>query len=141
LASKITQKGADLFRSLEEESELRPIRDSRVNAALDINEVERSLKTLIEKTKKETDHTNNLIKNISATEANLDAKISKRKEDLERNSKRLNTLKQVRYIFGNSFLTHFWNTYQIMIYKSLNLIKIVLFTIKRHYFIFKLKTI
>jgi len=96
LASKITQKGAVLFRSLEEESELRPIRDSRVNAALDINEVEQSLKTLIQKTKKETKHTRDLIKNISATEANLDAKIAKRREDLERNSKRLQTLKQVR---------------------------------------------
>lgn len=96
MASKITQKGAVLFRSLEEESELRPIRDSRVNAALDINEVEQSLKTLIQKTKKETEHTRDLIKNISATEANLDAKIAKRREDLERNSKRLQTLKQVR---------------------------------------------
>lgn len=96
MASKITQKGAALFRSLEEESELRPIRDSRVNAALDINEVEQSLKTLIQKTKKETQHTRDLIKNISATEANLDAKIAKRREDLERNSKRLQTLKQVR---------------------------------------------
>lgn len=96
MASKITQKGATLFRSLEEESELRPIRDSRVNAALDINEVEQSLKTLIQKTKKETQHTRDLIKNISATEANLDAKIAKRQEDLERNSKRLQTLKQVR---------------------------------------------
>jgi len=96
LASKITQKGAELFRSLEEESELRPIRDSRVNAALDINEVEQSLKTLIQKTKKETEHTRDLIKNISATEANLDSKITKRREDLERNSKRLQTLKQVR---------------------------------------------
>lgn len=96
LASKITQKGAALFHSLEEEAELRPIRDSRVNAALDINEVEQSLKTLIEKTKKETEHTRDLIKNISATESNLDVKIAKRREDLERNSKRLNTLKQVR---------------------------------------------
>lgn len=97
LASKITQKGAALFRSLDEETELRPIRDSRVNAALDINEVELSLKTLIEKTKKETEQTKGLIRNISATEANLDVKIAKRREDLERNSKRLNTLKQVRY--------------------------------------------
>lgn len=96
MASKITQKGAALFRSLEEESELRPIRDSRVNAALDINEVEQSLKALIQKTKKETEHTTDLIKNISAAEANLDAKIAKRREDLERNSKRLQTLKQVR---------------------------------------------
>lgn len=96
MASKITHKGAVLFRSLEEESELRPIRDSRVNAALDINEVEQSLKTIIQKTKNETEHTRDLIKNISATEANLDAKIAKRREDLERNSKRLQTLKQVR---------------------------------------------
>ncbi|XP_060870746.1 clusterin-associated protein 1 [Metopolophium dirhodum] len=103
LASKITQKGAALFRSLEEESELRPIRDSRVNAALDINEVEQSLKTLIQKTKKETEHTTDLIKNISATEANLDAKIAKRREDLERNSKRLQTLKQVRPAFLEEF--------------------------------------
>lgn len=104
LASKITQKGAILFRSLEEETELRPIRDSRINAALDINEVETSLKTLIEKTKKETGHTKDLIKNISATEINLDAKISKRQEDLDRNSKRLNTLKQVRQVFKNTYV-------------------------------------
>ncbi|XP_025418754.1 clusterin-associated protein 1 isoform X2 [Sipha flava] len=103
LASKITQKGATLFRSLEEESELRPIRDNRVNGALDINEVEQSLKTLIEKTKRETSHIKDLIKNVSATEANLDAKIAKRREDLERNSKRLNTLKQVRPAFLEEF--------------------------------------
>lgn len=106
MASKITQKGATLFRSLEEETELRPIRDSRVNAALDINEVETSLRTLIEKTKKETGHTKELIKNISTTEINLDAKIAKRQEDLDRNSKRLNTLKQVRQVFKTTYFNN-----------------------------------
>lgn len=37
-----------------------------------------------------------MIENIAADEANLEAKIEKRKNDLERNQKRLQTLKSVR---------------------------------------------
>lgn len=122
MASKITQKGATLFRSLEEETELRPIRDSRVNAALDINEVETSLRTLIEKTKKETGHTKELIKNISTTEINLDAKIAKRQEDLDRNSKRLNTLKQVRQVFKTTYFNNLVGTYKELIGNNLNIL-------------------
>ncbi|XP_050434310.1 clusterin-associated protein 1 [Adelges cooleyi] len=103
LAAQVTQKGADLFRSLEEEVELRLIRENRINAALDISEVEQSIKSLIEKTKQKTEQTKQMMKNISATSANLDAKISKRREDLERNSKRLSTLKQVRPAFLEEF--------------------------------------
>lgn len=39
-----------------------------------------------------------MIENIAADEANLEAKIEKRKMDLERNQKRLQTLKSVRLV-------------------------------------------
>ena len=44
----------------------------------------------------EIQKTNTMIENIAADEANLEAKIEKRKNDLERNQKRLQTLKSVR---------------------------------------------
>ncbi|XP_050543977.1 clusterin-associated protein 1 [Daktulosphaira vitifoliae] len=103
LAVEITIKGSQLYQSLEEETELRPIREKCLNAFLDIGDMEQSLKSLIEKTKNKTEETKNLIKNITSTKENLDTKIAKRREDLDRNLKRLNTLKQVRPAFLEEF--------------------------------------
>jgi clusterin-associated protein 1 len=61
-------------------------------------EVEASLRQALETIKMETANTKELIENVSASEANLDNKIEKKQAELERNQKRLQTLKKVRCV-------------------------------------------
>ena len=42
--------------------------------------------------------TNQMLDNIASDEANLEAKIDKKKQELERNQKRLRSLETVRYL-------------------------------------------
>uniref|UniRef100_A0A2K5LVD3 Clusterin associated protein 1 n=1 Tax=Cercocebus atys TaxID=9531 RepID=A0A2K5LVD3_CERAT len=75
LASEITSKGASLYDLLGMEVELR---------------------TQVQKTK-------DLLNNVASDEANLEAKIEKRKLELERNRKRLETLQSVRPCFMDEY--------------------------------------
>jgi len=72
------------------------LRTSRLNRQLEINEVEKGLQDAIEAVRNEITNTKQLIENVSASEAALDGKIEKRKAELERNRKRLQTLQKVR---------------------------------------------
>ena len=56
-------------------------------------------------TQAEIKKTQQAIENIASDEANLEAKIDKKKAELERNQKRLETLQSVRYCthVGNDF--------------------------------------
>lgn len=58
--------------------------------------MEDDIRKAIEILKKEIEETNQLIDNVSVTEANLDAKIERRKAEIDRYEKRLQTLKKVR---------------------------------------------
>lgn len=58
--------------------------------------MEGGIRKAIETVKKEIEETNQLIDNVSVTEANLDAKIERRKAEIDRYEKRLQTLKKVR---------------------------------------------
>ncbi|EQB77573.1 clusterin-associated protein 1 [Camelus ferus] len=75
LASEITSKGAYLYDLLGKEVELR---------------------AQVQKTK-------DLLNNVASDEANLEAKIEKRKLELERNRKRLQTLQSVRPAFMDEY--------------------------------------
>ena len=59
-------------------------------------EVEASVRQALETVKMEIANTKELMENVSASEANLDNKIEKKQAELERNQKRLQTLKKVR---------------------------------------------
>lgn len=63
---------------------------------MDLSVIENGLKDAIKSVEEEISKTNNLIENVAADEANLEAKIEKKKVELERNQKRLATLKSVR---------------------------------------------
>lgn len=58
--------------------------------------MEEGLKEAIQTAKSNVTNTQNLIDNVAATESSLDSKIEKRQAELERNNKRLQTLKKVR---------------------------------------------
>jgi clusterin-associated protein 1 len=68
-----------------------------------LNEVESGIKAAIEAIKVEIDESKQLIDNVSATEANLDTKIERRKVEIDRYEKRLQTLKKVRPAFLEEF--------------------------------------
>lgn len=71
-------------------------RQIQANSYIDVKEVETLIKNAIEDTKKNMSQVKHQIENISSTEGNLDSKINKKENDLERIMKRLETLKSVR---------------------------------------------
>ncbi|XP_064641238.1 clusterin-associated protein 1-like isoform X2 [Lineus longissimus] len=103
LASEITSKGASLYDLLGKEVELREVRSTVIARPLEINEVERGLTDSIKAVEHEIEKTINMIDNVASDEANLEAKIEKRKNELERNQKRLQTLQSVRPAYMDEY--------------------------------------
>lgn len=103
LASEITMKGATLYDLLAKEIELKEVRSSVLAKQLDIGEIEKGLKNAVKGVEEEIQKTKQMIENIASDEANLEAKIEKRKAELERKQKRLQTLKAVRPAFMDEY--------------------------------------
>ncbi|XP_026974159.1 clusterin-associated protein 1 [Sagmatias obliquidens] len=102
LASEITSKGASLYDLLGKEVELRELRTEAIARPLEINETEKVMRIAIKDILVQVQKTKDLLNNVASDEANLEAKIDKRKLELERNRKRLQTLQSVRVSTGNS---------------------------------------
>ncbi|XP_025832286.1 clusterin-associated protein 1 [Agrilus planipennis] len=103
LASEITASAANLFDLLGKESDLRIARQISMNRQYEPSEVENSITKAIEAVSAEIDETQRQINNISTTEANLDSKIERRKVEIDRYEKRLQTLNKVRPAFLEEF--------------------------------------
>ncbi|RUS89720.1 hypothetical protein EGW08_002538 [Elysia chlorotica] len=103
LASEITVKGAQLYDLLGKEVDLREQRVMVVARALEINEVEHGLQASIEAVQHEIQKTVQMLDNVASDEANLEAKIEKKKSELERNNKRLQTLQSVRPAYMDEY--------------------------------------
>ena len=103
LASQLTVTGASLFDLLGREVDLREIRNSKVARQFDTSEIETALTNVIESVRKEIDDTKRQIDNVKDTEQNLDVRIERRRAELDRNQKRLQTLKKVRPAFMEEF--------------------------------------
>lgn len=67
-----------------------------LSRSLELPEVEKSLRDAIKSVEREMENVSSKIENVASDEANLDAKIEKKREDLERHQKRLAALKSVR---------------------------------------------
>ena len=70
---------------------------------LEIAEVENAIMASIKAVDEDTKRTTGNIENVASNEANLEAKIEKKKVELERNQKRLTTLKKVRPAFMDEY--------------------------------------
>ncbi|XP_022905148.1 clusterin-associated protein 1 [Onthophagus taurus] len=105
LASEITSTGATLFDLLTKEVELKVARNVSSSKQYEVSEVESGIKKAIDGIKEEILETKQLIDNVSATEASLDAKIERRKIEIDRYEKRLQTLKKVKPAFLEEFNT------------------------------------
>ncbi|XP_072167689.1 clusterin-associated protein 1-like [Diadema setosum] len=103
LASEITSKGASLYDLLGKEVELREIRTMAINKPLEINEIEHGLKNSIKAVEQQVKKTQKMLENVASDEANLEAKIDKKKSEQERNLKRLQTLQSVRPAFMDEY--------------------------------------
>ncbi|XP_072764805.1 clusterin-associated protein 1 [Anoplolepis gracilipes] len=103
LASQLTINGATLFDLLGREMELREIRNTKIARQFDTSEIEAALKDVVENTSKEINETKKQIDNVKDTEQNLDTRIERRRTELDRNQKRLHTLKKVRPAFMEEF--------------------------------------
>ncbi|XP_064318189.1 clusterin-associated protein 1 isoform X3 [Phalacrocorax carbo] len=103
LASEITSKGASLFDLLGKEVELREARAESIARPLEINEAEKMMKIAIDSVLEQVQKTKDMLNNVALDEANLEAKIEKRKLELERSQKRLQTLQSVRPAFMDEY--------------------------------------
>ncbi|XP_020941333.1 clusterin-associated protein 1 isoform X3 [Sus scrofa] len=103
LASEITSKGASLYDLLGKEVELRELRTEAIARPLEINEIEKVMRIAIKDILAQVQKTKDLLNNVASDEANLEAKIEKRKLELERNRKRLQTLQSVRPAFMDEY--------------------------------------
>nr|KAG5710381.1 hypothetical protein BaRGS_022199 [Batillaria attramentaria] len=103
LASEITVKGAQLYDMLGKEVDLREMRTMVVGRSLELNEVETGLQASIQAVQQDIQKTLTMLDNVASDEANLEAKIEKRKNELERNNKRLQTLQSVRPAYMDEY--------------------------------------
>ncbi|XP_047231592.1 clusterin-associated protein 1 homolog [Girardinichthys multiradiatus] len=103
LASEITSKGASLYDLLGKEAELREMRTAAIARPLEINETEKALRAAIKDTLESVEKTKEMLSNVVSDETSLDAKIEKKKQDLERHQKRLQTLQSVRPAFMDEY--------------------------------------
>ncbi|XP_004373477.1 clusterin-associated protein 1 [Trichechus manatus latirostris] len=103
LASEITSKGASLYDLLGKEVELRELRTAAIARPLEINETEKVMRIAIKDILAQVQKTKDLLNNVASDEANLEAKIEKRKLELDRNRKRLQTLQSVRPAFMDEY--------------------------------------
>ena len=82
LGTSITMKGAALYDLLGREVELREKRQAVLARNLEIQEVEAGLRIAAKNVGEETQKVQNNIENVAANEANLEAKIEKKKVKL-----------------------------------------------------------
>ncbi|XP_063445875.1 clusterin-associated protein 1-like isoform X3 [Mytilus trossulus] len=103
LASEITSKGSTLYDLLGREVDLREQRSIVIAKSLEINEVERGMSDSIKAVENEVKKTMMMLDNVASDEANLEAKIEKKRNELERNNKRLQTLQSVRPAYMDEY--------------------------------------
>ncbi|KAL7057560.1 hypothetical protein AAHC03_016924 [Spirometra sp. Aus1] len=96
LASQLTSTGATLHAYLAKEVDLREARNQAANRQLDSEWVEECLAAARDNLREEIRQAEQALVNVAADEATLDSKIEKRRNELERNQKRLSTLQSVR---------------------------------------------
>ncbi|MEQ2227264.1 Clusterin-associated protein 1, partial [Ilyodon furcidens] len=79
------------------------MRTAAIARPLEINETEKALRAAIKDTLESVEKTKEMLSNVVSDETSLDAKIEKKKQDLERHQKRLQTLQSVRPAFMDEY--------------------------------------
>ncbi|KAK6643384.1 hypothetical protein RUM43_004889 [Polyplax serrata] len=103
LVGDIVSSGASLFELLGKEKELKEIRNHRAFRPIEIPQVEQAVKDSIQAVSREIENTRQSIEGVASNETSLDVKIEKKKSDLSRHNKRLQSLKKIRPAFMEEF--------------------------------------
>ncbi|XP_062511923.1 clusterin-associated protein 1-like isoform X1 [Corticium candelabrum] len=103
LASEITQHGSKLSDLLKQEVELREMRMAAIQRPLELNDIEKQVQDGIGTVSEQIRQTMTRLENLASDEANLEEKIEKKKQELERNQKRLQSLQSVRPAFMDEY--------------------------------------
>ncbi|GMH32288.1 hypothetical protein BSKO_00122 [Bryopsis sp. KO-2023] len=103
LTSEITQCGAALHDILGKEPDLREGRMRAANAHMETNYVERTIQEATCEVDENIKSHMNLLGDLNKTTKGLEAKIDKRKSELERSEKRLSTLQGVRPAYMDEY--------------------------------------
>lgn len=117
VSSEITSRGANLYDELAKEIELREQRLFVLTRPLNLHDVDEALKESVQLLQREMHEITQKMENIAVDEASLEAKLDKRREDLERTRKRLDALKSVRPAFMDEYekleqeLTYIYDLY------------------------------
>ncbi|CAL8081561.1 unnamed protein product [Calicophoron daubneyi] len=96
LSSLLASSGASLHSLLGREIDLREARDTSIRRQLDSQWVEKCVAAARDALHAQVEKTQASLVNVAADETNLDEKIEKKRNELERNRKRLSTLQSVR---------------------------------------------
>ena len=103
LATEITQQGAKLFDMLKKEEASRDERQRVVGSDLELESVASDMRTQIATVTESVHTVERQIADIASDESNLEAKIEKKRADLERNQQRLKSLTTVRPAFMDEY--------------------------------------
>eukprot|EP00730_Choanoeca_flexa_P005734 TRINITY_DN12007_c6_g1_i6.p1 TRINITY_DN12007_c6_g1~~TRINITY_DN12007_c6_g1_i6.p1 ORF type:complete len:403 (+),score=92.93 TRINITY_DN12007_c6_g1_i6:1275-2483(+) len=103
LANEITTRGAKLHELLGSEPELRAARQMVLSQGMDIDQIEGAVKHSLKVVRAQTDKINTMMNNLASDEANLEAKLDKKRADVDRKHKRLKSLQSVRPVFMDEY--------------------------------------
>jgi clusterin-associated protein 1 len=103
LATEITTQGAKLYDLLKQEEANREARLQVVGSDLDLDRVANNLRGQIATVTESVGTVERQIADIASDESNLEAKIEKKRADLERNQQRLKSLTTVRPAFMDEY--------------------------------------
>jgi len=124
LVGEVTSSGAKLHELLEGEKEFEAQRTAVLNRQMDMEEVERVIRTSMGRVKEDTERAEEELVNLERDERSLETKIEKRKAELERNQKRLATLQGVRPAYMDEYerlQTQLQNMYVVYLERFRNL--------------------
>lgn len=95
LSSELTTHGVNIYDLISKDTVAKSSQ-SNFSKPLELNVVEKSLKTTIANMKNQLEETRNTIDNQKSEKANLESKIQRKESELERSSHRLATLSRIR---------------------------------------------
>lgn len=98
LASEITSKGASIHDFLSQELRMKHQRDQVLQRNYELGQIEAALHSKMKKMNTQINQKQEAIDSITNTETSLDQKIEKRSQELQRLRKRLETMKNIRFL-------------------------------------------
>eukprot|EP00741_Cyanophora_paradoxa_P004257 tig00000789_g4133.t1 len=103
LASDITAAGAELYRLLQNEQDLREARQRAIGRPMELEEIEKGVKDTIASVNESIQDLEAKKRDLEADMESLRKKIDKKQSEVERNQKRLNSLASVRPQFMDEY--------------------------------------